>query len=158
MKSSLSLRSAQKSATANTTTRTRAFGPATYFRAALLGVFAVASTSGAAMAQEAPSVKAMQADAQHLYLTIENPEQKVLYMQVVNLDKKTCIMQEANRQPSYGCQLNFQKLPAGQYAVLLRVGRERYRYNVQVQNQTETNILVSGITATAAHAVASGAQ
>ena len=124
-----------------TTTRANSATPA-YLRAFLLGGLAIIGSISSAFAQEGPSVKAKQADAQALYLTIENPAQQRMHIQVVSLPKCTNLINEANHKASYGLQLNFNGVPAGPYAVLLSVGREHYRYNVQVTAQPQTAISV----------------
>lgn len=142
----LSLRPVQPMAAAPTSTPARFFASAPYLRAALCGGLALLGSAGSALAQEAPSVKTKQADGQRLFLTVENPAQERLEMKVVSLTDRTCLVNETNHLPSYGSQLNFQGVPAGTYAVLLRVGRERYRYNVQVQSQPQTTISVRELT------------
>jgi hypothetical protein len=117
-----------------------------YLRALLLGGMAILGSAGAALAQSGPSVKAKQADAQALWLTVENPAQQRLQMRVVSLDQHICLVNEVNHRASYGSKLNFGGVPAGQYAVLLRVGRERYRYSVDVQGQSQTVISVRELT------------
>jgi hypothetical protein len=146
MNASLNLRPAQPVAVANAT-RSQALLAGTTFRAALLGMIAVLGTASAALAQKPAAqqpqwVQTKQADAQSLWLTIDNPEQKAMQMQVVNVGTNDCLANELSHNPSYGCKLNFSTLPTGQYAVLLRVGRERYRYNVQVQKQPATSTIV----------------
>ncbi|GAB3870578.1 hypothetical protein GCM10028824_19370 [Hymenobacter segetis] len=136
MKTSLTSRPA-----AATQTRT-----APYLRALLLGGLAIVGSAGTALAQSAPAVKAKQADAQALWLTVENPAQQRLQMQVVSLDNSTCLVNEVNHLTSYGSKLNFKGMPAGQYAVLLRVGRERFRYSVDVQGKAQTTISVRELT------------
>jgi hypothetical protein len=147
MKSSLSLRSAQLQAGATPSARTQGSASAPYLRALLLGGLAVLGSAGAALAQDAPSVKAKQGDAQALYVTVENPALQLVHMKVVSLAKYTSLVDEVNHKPSYGSKLNFSGLPAGKYAVLLRVGRERYRYNVQVQAQPSAPIVVRELSA-----------
>ena len=146
MNTSLNLRPAQPVAAANSS-RTRALLAGTTFRAAVLGMIAVLGSAGAALAQKPVAqqpqwVQTKQADAQTLMLTIDNPEQKAMQMQVINLGTNDCLANEVSYKPSYGCKLIFSTLPAGQYAVMLRVGRERYRYNVQVQKQPATSTIV----------------
>ncbi|MBF9143649.1 hypothetical protein [Hymenobacter properus] len=138
MKRSFSLRPAQQLTGATTSTSA--------LRALLLGGLAVLGTAGAALAQDAPSVKAKQADGQALWLTVENPKQDRMRLDVVCLTHDTCLMTETNRKPSYGSQLNFRDVPAGKYAVMLRVGREHYRYNVEVRKGQETTISVPELT------------
>ena len=142
MNTSFTTPSNQSQATATTFNRLRAL---------LLGALLMGST-GAAMAQGTPSIKAKQSDAQSLSFTLENPAQQRIEMQVVSLGTKRCVLREVNHNLSYGCKLNFRDLAAGEYAVLLRVGQERYRYTVQVQapTQPQTTISVPELTAAAA--------
>ena len=158
-------RTAQPSAAGTSSPRALAFATAHPFRAALLGLLAVVGSAGAAQAQQAQPVssvspvKAIQPDAQSLSFTVENPAQKRLQLQVLCLDNNKYLVNEGNRLPSYGCQLHFRSLPAGRYAVLLRVGSERYRYTVQVQAKTQTTIVVPGLApSTADEVVASVAR
>lgn len=158
MNHSTSLRSAQSLTAATPSTGARTAASAPYLRAALLGGLAILGTIGSAMAQGAPSVKAKQTDAQSLGLTVENPTQQRMQIQVVCPGQHACLV-EVNHKASYGTQLSFSGLPAGQYAVLLRVGRERYRYDVQVQSQPQTTISVPGLApANAPEAVASATR
>jgi hypothetical protein len=123
---------------------TRMATPAPYLRALVLGGLAMLGSVGTACAQNISSVEAKQGDAQALYLTIDNPALQRMQVQVVSLDNHAQIINEVNYKASYGVKLHFKGLSAGPYAVLLRVGRERYRYNVQVADQTQTTISVSG--------------
>ena len=147
MNRSLSLRSAQ----ALTTTT------APYLRATLLGALALLGSVGSAMAQDTSSVKAKQADAETLLLTVENPQHERMQVRVVALDHNLCLVNEVNHEASYGTKLGFKGVPAGKYAVTLRVGREQYRYNVQVQSQPQTTISVQGLTPATAPAVVASA-
>jgi hypothetical protein len=142
MKTSLNLRpiSTVKSAIA------QAFASASHRRTLLLGGLALMGSIGAAQAQDAPSVTAKQGDAQGLWLTVENPAQQRMQMQVMSLAHNVCLVNEVNHRTSYGSKLNFKGMPAGQYAVLLRVGQERYRYSVNVQGQAQTTISVRELT------------
>jgi len=135
------------------------------FRTVLLALLAAAGSAGAAQAQptqptgSVSSVKVLQPDAQTLAFTVENPARQRLQWQVLCLDNDLRLVDEGNRLLSYGCQLCFRGRPAGRYAVLLRVGRERYRYDVQVQATTQTAITVPGLAPPAAgKAVASSAR
>lgn len=146
MKTSLTSRTAQQ-LTGATTTSVQHLASASFLRALLLGGLAVLGTAGAALAQNAPSVKAKQADSQALWLTVENPNQERMQLKVVSLAQHAALVNETNRHASYGSQLNFEGVPAGQYAVLLRVGRERYRYSVDVKADAQTSISVRELTA-----------
>jgi hypothetical protein len=147
MNRSLSLRPAQQLTGATTSTRAQRLASAPLLRALLLGGLAVLGSAGAALAQDAPSVKAKQGDAHNLWLTVENPKQERMQMDVVCLNHNTSLMSEVNRRTSYGSHLNFKGVPAGQYAVLLRVGRERYRYTVDVKADAQTSISVRELNA-----------
>lgn len=140
MNRSTSLRPAQSLTSAPTST------PARHLRAALLGSLALIGSVGTALAQDTPTVKAKQGDAQSLWLTVENPAQARMQLRVVSKVQHICLVNEVNHKFSYGSKLNFNGLPAGKYAVLLRVGNERYTYNVQVQSLPQTTISVPGLT------------
>jgi hypothetical protein len=139
MNTSLSFRSAQPLAATSISTRGQ-------LRAVLLGALAVLGSIGSAQAQEASSVKIKQGDAQNLLLTVENPQQQRMRMEVFSVVNHAVLVNEVNHRPSYGSTLNFNGVPAGLYTVTLRVGRERYRYNVQVANQPQTTISVRELT------------
>jgi hypothetical protein len=148
MNTSLNFRSSQSLAATTSTSALRAL---------LLGGLAVLGTAGTAMAQSAPSVKAVQGDGQALWLTVENPNQERMRLDVLCLKHDTFLTSETNRQASYGSKLNFGEVPAGKYAVLLHVGREHYRYNVEVRKGQQTTISVPELTATQAPAVVASA-
>lgn len=121
--------------------------PARSLRAVLLGGLAVVGSMGSALAQEGPSLQAKQSDdAQSLLLTVSNPRQERLQMLVVALDQHATLVNEVNHLKSYGSKLVFNGLPAGQYAVRLSVGKQRYQYNVTVATQTRHMISVDGLT------------
>ena len=128
MKTSLTFRAANATANSSTAIRTTVLG--------LLPGAAAWSTP--ALAQEVQAVHTKQADAESLWLTIDNPAQHRMQVRVVQRSTNACISNEVNHQSSYGCKLNFSKLPAGQYDVVMRVGQERYRYSVEVQAQHST--------------------
>ena len=88
-------------------------------------------SAGAAQAQQ-PAVRMSQPDATSLRLRFDNPTQRPACLTVVNLSSGESILTENHREMAYGTRLKFDKLPAGAYAVLLRMGRNRYRYTVQV--------------------------
>jgi hypothetical protein len=132
-----------QSAVATSSFIARIAAPAPYLRALVLAGLGMLGSMGAASAQNISSVETKQGDAQALYLTVNNPALQRMQIQVVSLDNHTRIINQVNHEASYGMQLHFKGMPAGPYAVLLRVGRERYRYNVQVADQTQTTISVS---------------
>ena len=124
------------------------------FRTVLLALLAAGSAAAAQAQPTQPtgsvsSVKVLQPDAQTFAFTVENPARQRLQWQVLYLDNNLRLVDESNRLLSYGCQLCFRGRPAGRYAVLVRVGRERYRYDVLVQattqTTTQTTITVPGL-------------
>jgi hypothetical protein len=111
-------------------------------RLAVLGLVAGMglAASNSAQAQQVQPVRT-KAEAEALLMTIENPTQQRVQVKVMQLSSNTCLSNEINHKPSYGCKLNFAQLPAGEYAVMLRVGREKFRYAVQVQPQAQRSTI-----------------
>jgi hypothetical protein len=109
------------------------------FRLAVLGLVAglgLAATSPA-YAQQGQKVQT-KSEAETLLMTVSNPAQERVQVKVMQLSSQTCLSNVINHDASYGTKLCFAKLPAGEYAVMLRVGRERYQYAVQVKAQNST--------------------
>ena len=101
------------------------------FRPALLGFAALLST--AAHAQTAPSpVQLTQPDANSLRLRFANPTGRPASLTVVDMTRSLTVLSETHREPAYGTRLMFDTLPSGRYLVALRIGRDRYRYTVDV--------------------------
>ena len=109
------------------------------FRLAVLGMVAGLglAASSSAQAQQLQPVQT-KTNAESLLMTVENPTQQRVQVKVMQLSSNTCLSNAISRQTSYGTKLSFAKLPAGEYAVMLRVGREKFRYAVQVQGQNST--------------------
>ncbi|SFQ74120.1 hypothetical protein [Hymenobacter arizonensis] len=116
-------------------------------RPALLGLIAVvgAGIGSPAQAQQTQPVHVTQPDAESLRIRINNSTGKPAVLRVVNLTKGNTILYEIHREPAYGTLLKFNTLSSGRYAVVLSVGPNRYRYNVQVDSQKPggTTIAVS---------------
>ena len=108
-----------------------------------------------ALAQEPAAVQMTQPDAASLRLRFDNPSRRPAYLSVVNLYSGATILAETHREPAYGTRLLFDKLPAGSYAVSLRVGRNRYRYAVQIAPDA-TGKLTVAVRETTTHRVESG--
>jgi hypothetical protein len=128
MKSFTNFRTAQTSATVSQRS----------FRLAVLGVVAgLGLAASPAYAQQAQTVQT-KAESESLLMTVNNPTHQRVQVKVMQASSSTCLSNEVNHLASYGTKLCFAKLPAGQYDVMLRVGRERYRYAVQVKAQNST--------------------
>lgn len=113
-------------------------------RGALLGVFALLGSTGAALAQSTPahSIIAKQTDTETLAFTVANPARERMRVQVTHEENQKCLLDDVSWDESYGCRLRFGNLSAGQYTVQVRVGHEKYRYHVQVQSQVPGTISV----------------
>jgi hypothetical protein len=129
MKAFTTIRTAQASATLSQRS----------FRLTVLGLVAGLglAASSSAQAQQLQPVQT-KINAESLMMTVENPTQQRVQVKVMQLSSSTCLSNVVNHDASYGTKLCFAKLPAGEYAVMLRVGREQYRYSVQVQAQNST--------------------
>ncbi|WP_426059650.1 hypothetical protein [Hymenobacter sp. B1770] len=106
-------------------------------RPALLGLVAVvgAGFGSPAQAQQTQPVHVTQPDAESLRIRISNSTSKPAVLRVVNMTKGNTILHEIHRESAYGTLLKFNTLPSGRYAVILSVGPNRYRYNVQVYSK-----------------------
>ena len=103
-------------------------------RPVLVGALGLLGAALGLPAQAAPTepVQVTQPDAANLRVRISNTSHKAIYMQVVRLENGQWLLNETHRVPAYGTLLKFGGLPTGNYAVLVRVGANRYRYTVQV--------------------------
>lgn len=108
-----------------------------------------------ARAQAPTGVQMTQPDASSLRLRFDNPTRRPAYLTVVHLNNGEAILNETHREAAYATRLKFDRLPAGTYAVLLRVGRDRYRYAVQVAADAAGNPAVA-VRETTTHRVESG--
>ncbi|MBH8568752.1 hypothetical protein KB206_07660 [Microvirga sp. STS02] len=104
-----------------------------HFRPAFLVLTAVVSF--AAQAQQPQPVQVTQPDAASLRVRVYNAFSRPISMRVENLSTATTILNETHRLPAYGTRLKFNTLPSGRYALTLRVGPDRYRYTIQVENK-----------------------
>ncbi|HEX8656086.1 MAG TPA: hypothetical protein VF690_01045 [Hymenobacter sp.] len=107
-------------------------------RSALPSLLLVTGFAGTAASQAAPSappVQVTQPDDASLRVRINNPAGARAHIQVVNLNNGNWILNETHRDAAYGTLLKFNDLPTGRYAVVLRVGSDRYRYNVHVERK-----------------------
>ncbi|GAB3302332.1 hypothetical protein ACFQT0_10955 [Hymenobacter humi] len=102
-----------------------------------LGLLAVAGTAftSPASPETTEPVYVTQPDAESLRVRINNATKKPAYLRVLQLDNNRWLLNETHREPAYGTLLKFNNLPSGRYAVILRVGPDRYRYNVQVETK-----------------------
>ncbi|GAB2848405.1 hypothetical protein [Hymenobacter ruber] len=104
-----------------------------HFRPAILALSTVVGF--AAQAQQPQPVQVTQPDAASLRVRIYNAFSRPISMRVENLGTATTILNETHRLPAYGTRLKFNTLPSGRYALTLRVGPDRYRYTIQVENK-----------------------
>jgi hypothetical protein len=67
---------------------------------------------------------------------ISNPALQKARLQLVRLSDSVVLYEENSASATFGQQLNVQSLPDGQYAIVVRVGPEQYRYTLQLQTET----------------------
>lgn len=67
---------------------------------------------------------------------ISNPALQKARLQLVRLSDSKVLYEENSAKATFGQKLNVQSLPDGQYAILVRVGPEQYRYTLQLQTET----------------------
>ena len=145
MNTSFNRRTAQPSgeaiaATIHTFSLTRLLQPALLGGLVLLGG---GGWAGSALAQQSQPVQVTQVDAESLQLRFDNPQQLRARVRVVHLDNDRELLNETYRVPAYGCRYYFNTLPAGKYALFLRIGPARYRYTVKVQTQAKGSIITA---------------
>jgi hypothetical protein len=126
-------------------------------RPALLGFTALLST--AAHAQTVPSVQLTQPDAISLSLRLANNTGRPARLFVIDVTRNLSVLDEAHYEPAYGTLLKFDALPSGRYLVAVHIGRDRYRYTVEVDakapgttiavRETSTHRVESGLTTAA---------
>ena len=78
---------------------------------------------------------------------IENAAQQPSRVEVVQLASGQTLYYETYRTAAYGHRFDFDGVPVGRYLVRFKVGRNRYRYTVQVNQdpQTGTTVAVQGL-------------
>jgi hypothetical protein len=124
-----------------------------HLRPAIFALATVAST--AAQAQQPQPVQVTQPDAASLRVRIYNSSTRPISMQVENLATGFYLLNRTHRLPAYGTLLKFNTLPSGRYALTLRVGPDRYRYTIQVENKTPGAATIA-VRETTTHRVESG--
>jgi hypothetical protein len=104
-------------------------------RILLLGALALGGlslTTPAQAQQPASPVHLTQLNQASLRLRIANPSQQPSRVEVIHLNTGQPLFTETYKAASYGHRFDFQNLPTGRYALLLKVGSDRYRYTVEV--------------------------
>jgi hypothetical protein len=130
-----------------------AMNPFLFLRPALLGIAALMTTT--ARAQATPPVQLTQPDASSLRLSFINSTSRPASLTVVDLTRSSTILNETHREPAYGTRLKFDTLPSGRYLVALRIGRDRYRYTVEVAAKARGNTSIA-VLETTTHRVENG--
>lgn len=126
---------------------------AAHLRPAFLALTAVVSF--AAQAQQPQPVQVTQPDAASLRVLIYNTSTRPISMRVENLNTGFYLLDQTHRLPAYGTLLKFNTLPSGRYALTLRVGPDRYRYTIQVENKAPGAATIA-VRETTTHRVESG--
>lgn len=67
---------------------------------------------------------------------ISNPALQKARLQLVRLSDSVVLYEESSANATFGQKLNVQSLPDGQYAIVVRVGPQQYRYTLHLQTET----------------------
>ncbi|MBG8556391.1 cupredoxin domain-containing protein [Hymenobacter guriensis] len=94
-----------------------------------LGAF---SFPHATQAQQETPVTLETPTAETVRIRIQNPAQQRGSVQVVSVQTGQLLFKEQYAAPAYGHRFDFRNLAAGRYALVVRVGKDCYRYTVQV--------------------------
>jgi len=129
--------------------------PAVFGLATILGLGAQFT----ATAQTAPAVQVTQTDGESLRVRINNATNKPAKMRVTHLENSNILLSEKHHETAYGTLLKFGNLPVGHYNLWFRVGDDKFRYTVRVQQQAPGRnvISVKGLAAPAAESVVASA-
>jgi hypothetical protein len=115
----------------------RVSGLAPFIRPMLLVLAVALGNSGTAWAQQGPPAWVSQTDSESLRVRIDNPAALACQVRVIQLSSGESLFYEASQTPAYGHRFNFRQVPTGRYALVLRVGPNRYRYTIEVQTQKQ---------------------
>jgi hypothetical protein len=63
---------------------------------------------------------------------VSNPHLQRSEVKVVRLSNNKILFQQSSLHPSFGHKLNVKELPDGQYAFVVKVGKETHRYTLDI--------------------------
>ncbi|OUJ76101.1 hypothetical protein [Hymenobacter crusticola] len=128
---------------------TRADGPTSHslasrIRQAALGLLLLGSISltTPAVAQQTSPVTVTKADNTTLRLRIQNPEQQSNRVRVISLTTGQTLFYERFDAPAYGKCLDFASMQAGDYVVLMQLGKSTHRYMVRVNSNPQFSVVL----------------
>ena len=98
-----------------------------------LGLLAPRPTAAADAGQP---VCLQQVDEFRYLVRISNPAQQATTLRLLRQSDQTVLYEQQSRLPACGQQLNLRNLADGHYAVLVRIGRTDYRYDLLIQTTT----------------------
>jgi hypothetical protein len=121
----------------------------------LFGMGIAGSVQAQAVAQQELPVQVTQPEAAALRVRVSSPDKKPIHLEVVHLDNGNWMLNETHRTAVYSTLLKFDGVPSGSYAVVLRVGPNRYRYTVRVDTKAASATTIA-VRETTTHRVESG--
>jgi hypothetical protein len=69
---------------------------------------------------------------------VSNPALVKGRMQLVQKSNGALLYQYSSSEPSFGRRLNISKLPEGDYAVIVKMGKETFRYPLAIGNTAQS--------------------
>ncbi|ALD22261.1 hypothetical protein [Hymenobacter sp. DG25A] len=80
---------------------------------------------------------------------VSNPHFKKGELQVVRLSDKAVLYEKFTDKPVFGSKLNVKELPDGEYAFVVKVGKEVTRYTLDLHTETERKANLGSVSMTA---------
>ncbi|TYZ08931.1 hypothetical protein FY528_12005 [Hymenobacter lutimineralis] len=113
-------------------------------RSACLALFTLVTLglTQPAQAQQAAPVTLETPTPETLRVRVQNPAQQAGSVQIVSLRTGQSLFRETYTAPVYANRFDFRNLAGGHYSVVLRLGRDQYRYTVHMQPASATSGVV----------------
>ena len=111
------------------------FFTALALRASLVAAFVSLVAAAPVQAQQAAAPGTLtQTAASSFRLHVANPGQERTHIEVLQSSNGQSLFSENTSAPAYGHRFDFNNLPAGSYAVVVRIGKATQQYNVLVSS------------------------
>ncbi|KUG05850.1 hypothetical protein [Solirubrum puertoriconensis] len=113
-----------------------AAGSRTYLPHVLVGLLALGGALAAqpARAQETQPVTVQKVDDVSFRVRVSNPRLQPGRLEVQNLTNGQVLFSQEYTDKAYGHRLNFNNLPEGRYAILVKADKLQYRYTLRLQD------------------------
>ncbi|MCC2545394.1 hypothetical protein LJY25_02975 [Hymenobacter sp. BT175] len=110
--------------------------------AGFVGTFA-ARPALAQVGQQPQPVAVEKMDETSFRVRISNPQQKAGTLEIVNLANGRTLFKEGYTGVVHGHKFNFRDMQDGKYAVVVKVGKEKFRYELQLQTTTQRTVAMN---------------